>query len=272
MNDILKYSEDGKTVLGIKELESLVIPEGITSIGDFAFSICGKLEHISFPQSLIHIGSSAFCGCASLKQITLPTNLSTLDGNVFSHCTCLEDISVENGNEHFSSEEGVLFNKTRDTLCVVPLGKKLTKYDVPKEVICIGEQAFYQQYKLEQVNLPEKLTTIGEYSFYLCTSLQNIIIPDSVTNIERSAFSGCMELKEVVISEKIQYLGKDVFSTCDSLMSIVIKAIDPSKIKLLVSTFRNNHYKKATLCVPTESLDLYKQHKVFGKFKNITSF
>lgn len=272
MIDRLILSEDGKTVEGLKELESIEIPEGVTCIGEYAFFIRNKLSHILLPQSLIQIEARPFSGCEALKEINIPKNVSTINGNPFIGCSSLEAITVDSGNKHFESENGILYSKNMETLLSVPLRKTLESFDVSEKVIFIGEDAFLGHKKMKRVRLPKHLVSIGNGSFSRCESLEHIIIPDQVVTIEGYAFGWCWSLQDVVISKSIQCIEKDAFANCGALNTIKINAIDPRLIKVETGSFINLHYKKATLCVPTESLDLYKRHKVFGKFKNITSF
>ena len=73
MENVLELSEDGKTILGLydKNVESITIPYGVTSIGEWAFCNCSSLESITLPDSVTSIGKSAFSGCSSLQSIHL---------------------------------------------------------------------------------------------------------------------------------------------------------------------------------------------------------
>ncbi len=241
-----KVTSIGKDAFWGCAITSLTIPEGVTSIGRYAFGYCRALESISLPKSLETINDHAFASCSSLKSITIPANVSKL-GNVFEFCTSLNVITVDENNKNYSSENGVLFNKNKTELIQYPAAKADTYYTVPDSVVTIARSAFKEANKLTKIDLHDGITTISSLAFSSCTGLTSVTIPEkikiinvnvfadcqnlkSVTlpqgleKIDASAFSGCTSLKSIDIPDSVTYLGSQVFRDCQSLESIVIPA------------------------------------------------
>ena len=178
------------------QFRSVVIEEGITSIGEFAFYDCYSLTEISLPDSLISIGEHAFYDCYSLTDITLPDNLTNIRTGAFWNCESLTEIfipdsvtSISNGafllcdnlaeilvsknNSVYASQNGVLFNKEMDNLIIYPEGKEGICV-VPKGVTVIGNEAFFHCYRFTEIILPDSLTSIGNYAFSQCLNLTDV--------------------------------------------------------------------------------------------------
>ena len=130
MSEIYKLSNDGKTLLEVlgKNITHAVIPDGIAVIGRIAFRNCKSLESINIPNSVKEIGSYAFSACESLKGINIPTNVSKIGRNILEDCPSLEYIKVASDNKHYTSIDGVLFNKNIDTIIKVPSSKNIAEY------------------------------------------------------------------------------------------------------------------------------------------------
>ena len=163
-------------------LESIIIPNSVTSIGGNAFESCGLLLSVKIPDGVKIIGDSAFPRCKSLASIILPRSIVSVNGNPFARWNgCLQ-----NESESFIYENDVLFNK--DKTILIAYRAKDTNYVIPDGVIKIGDGAFSR-----------------------CESLINIVIPDSVTSIGDRAFSRCNNLNPQIKAEIKQRFGKKVF-------------------------------------------------------------
>lgn len=171
-----------------------------TSIGNYAFYWCPRIEIINIPASVIAIGTKAFAS----KNITA--------------------INVDKNNEVFSSIDGVVFNKDKNTLLLCPIGK--TSYNVPNEIVSISDNAFSGCVNLINVNLnkDDKLKYINDSAFSKCEKLEKIDIPSSVVSIGKSAFSGCKSLTSVTIPEKVTNLGGYAFANCSNLLEVNFNA------------------------------------------------
>ena len=167
-------------------LKSIIIPDSVTSIGDYAFSECHSLKSINIPDSVTRIGYSAFKNCGCLTSISIPPSVTTIEYGTFLGCHSLRNINI------------------------------------PDTVTRIGRSAFEDCASLTSINIPPSLTTIEDGTFLCCHSLRNIYIPDTVTSIEDYAFSECNSLKNINIPNGVTWIGDSAFFYCNSLISITI--------------------------------------------------
>ena len=167
-------------------LQSIVIPDSVTSIGNGAFSWCNSLQSIVIPDSVTSIGNEAFLGCESLQSIVISASITSIGNKTFSCCYSLQSIVI------------------------------------PDSVTSIGDNTFSGCDSLQSILIPVYVTSIGNGAFRRCESLQGIVIPDSVTSISNDAFSRCESLQSIVIPDSVTSIGNGAFSRCSSLQSIVI--------------------------------------------------
>ena len=195
------------------EIRSITISEGVTSIGNDAFSTCFNLPEITIPSTVTRIGNNAFnTWCQSLKKVTFAPNsqLKTIGENAFMYCIALEEITIPSsvttiGQSAFNSCE-ILTNVTFEEGSQLQsvgnfafVATPLTSIAIPSSVTDIGSYAFGDCYHLEEVILQEdsQLTNIGERAFYGCSDLVSFTIPKSVTSIGKESFYGCEKLIEL---------------------------------------------------------------------------
>ena len=162
-------------------VKKVVIEDGVTSIGDFAFFYCSSLTSIEIPSGVTSIGKNAFQYCSSLTSIEIPESVISIGNNTFEHCSSLTNITIPGSVT--SIGEGAFRN------CI-----GLTSISIPKSVTSIGNFAFYNCTDLTSINIPGSVTSIGDYAFDSCSSLTSITIPKSVTSIGNFAFYGCGKL------------------------------------------------------------------------------
>ena len=207
--------------IGCRSLTSLVIPDGVTSIGKSAFSGCEYLSSLVIPDSVTSIGDMAFCGCSSLTRLVIPGSVSCIGFSAFENCKSLRSIVIPesvvnlNGNPfcrwdgelkclspYFIYDNKVLFNKDKSKI-IAFRDKNTTSYVIPDSVSCIGIGAFAYCKSLTSIVIPDSVTRIGGIAFLFCESLNNIVIPDSVTCIGKRAFAFCNfpnDIKQELIS------------------------------------------------------------------------
>ena len=180
----------GYPVEGIKEeafryfndLTSVVISEGITSIGEHAFEECKSLTSVVIPEGVTGIESGVFLHCENLMSIELPSTIEYIEMCAFFRCVNLKNISIPEGVEYIGAE--TFFG------C-----ENLTNIEIPEGVTSIGNAAFAECISLTSVKLPSTLKSIGYQAFRNCSSLESIIIPESVITIGIDAFYGCINLE-----------------------------------------------------------------------------
>ena len=205
----------------------MIIPDGVTSIGDYAFYNCNNLTSVAIPASVTTIGEDAFWNCNSLTSVTIPASVTSVGDRAFSCCGGLTGIWVSDSNPNYSNDKsGVLFNKNKTILIQMPGGRS-GSYSIPTSVTGIGDYAFYDCDSLTSVYIPSSVTSIGDCGFAGCYGLPSVYIPSSVKSIGNGAFSGCYGLTSVTIPVSVTSMGDGAFAGCYGLTSVKI----PSSVK-----------------------------------------
>jgi hypothetical protein len=194
------------------KLTNIMIGNGVTNIGDYSFQSCTNLANVVIPDSVISIGIYAFASCSSLTNATIGSSVTSIETYAFDACTNLTGITVDEGNSTYSSKDGVLFNKSQNTLMQCPKGKA-GSYTVPDSVTSIGGSAFSYCSKLTNVMIPNSVTSIGGFAFASCSSLISVTIGNGVTNIGIYAFSSCVSLTGITVDG-----GNFTYSSMDGVL------------------------------------------------------
>lgn len=169
---------------------SISLPEGITTIGHFAFEGCTNLTYLNIPSTVTTIGEEAFSGAPCFgSKVQISVNLREIGIAAFT-CPGLTEYSVAVGNPNFCSIDGVLFSKDRKTLIDYPWGRPAAPYTVPAGTTTIAQDAF-SGHHLTGLTLPEGLTTISEFAFWGSTIDGPLTLPTSLTTIHEDAFMEC---------------------------------------------------------------------------------
>ena len=207
---------------GCENLINITIPDSVTSIGLCAFEYCSSLTNITIPNSVTSIGGKAFLFCRSLTSITIPDSVTSIGYHAFFNCESLTSINVDSNNEKYMSDNGVLYTKDKKTLIQYPSKKEGTEYLILQGVESIGDYAFEGCENLINITIPDSVTSIMG-AFKGCSSLINITIPNSVTSIGGSAFECCSSLTSITIPDSVTSIGDYTFYKCDSL-SVLCKS------------------------------------------------
>lgn len=166
----------------------------------------GKEGFYAIPASVTTIQKYAFADCAGLTRVTIPSGVSKIEDYAFQGrlqgCTALLSIDVAKENSHYSSVDGVLFNKEQTVLIQYPTGK-VGNYVIPVGVERIGNLAFSKSKGLSEITIPSGVRSFGFEAFSDCIGLHRVIIPDSVSSFSSGkVFSGCLELATIVFKGK----------------------------------------------------------------------
>ena len=203
-------------------IKSIVIQEGITTIGEDAFSGCNDLTAVTIPATVNKIGNYAFSNCSSLTSITIPASMTKIGDYAFQSCG-LESITIPNNvtslGQYAFSMCGSLETVTIGSgLTAIPSGafsecSALTTVNFPNTIKTIGNSAFSYCTGLTGISIPNSTTTIGEYAFNNCTALESIHLSGLLTSIGDSAFEDCSALDNVTFPNTLTSIGSCAFSS-----------------------------------------------------------
>jgi hypothetical protein len=195
-----------------KRLVSLYLPEGIKTLGDYAFYNCPSLEYITLPEALTSIGSSAFRG-SSLQTFPMPQGVKSLGEYAFEGCSRLERIDL-------STLESLGANAFFGCSSLI---EAILPPSLPGNTLPGG--IFYNCTALETVKLPAALETIGGSAFYGCQALSGLELPPTIKTIGSGAFSGCSKITPDIGSlTALETLGLNAFKDCAALLTVSLPA------------------------------------------------
>ena len=249
--------ENGVTNIGLyafnecTNLTSITIPNSVTSIGSWVFCCCSSLTSITIPNSVTWIGDAAFSDCSGLSSITIPNSVTHIGGNAFQKCIGLTSVTIPNSVTSIEAFWG----------CT-----GLTSVTIPNSVTYIGAGAFTGCSGLTSITIPNSVTWIGDGAFWNCTGLTSINIPKSVTTIDKRAFRNCSGLTSITIPNRVKKIGEYAFADCDGLTSITCMAVTPPDCK---SDCFYNVDNSIPVYVPAKSVDSYDVANEWKEFLNI---
>ena len=199
----------GATFAQCISVSEVIIPNSVTTIGDYAFSSCTGLTSVTIGNGVMTIGQSAFQFCRGLTNITIGNSVTTIGRSVFQGCTGLTSVTIPNsvttiGTNAFDSCTG------------------LTSITIPNSVTTIGEEAFQYCSGLTSAIIGNGVTTISNSSFYQCTGLTNVTIGNGVTTIDYAAFHSCRGLTSITIPNGVTSISNSAFYQCTGLTSVTI--------------------------------------------------
>ena len=216
-----------------QEVQDLVIPEGITEIGSYAFDGCSNLTSVSIPSSVTSIGNSAFYDCNNLTLVSIPSSVTSIGNSAFYGCN----------------------NLTAVHICDLSAWCRISFGGVYAQPLYYAHRLYMDGQEIQDLVIPDGITEIGSYAFDGCRSLTSVSIPAGVTRIGAEAFNDCSSMVSVSIPGSVTDIGQFAFGDCSSLERVFCLA--ESVPSTGYGVFQSLPPMFATLYVPASALESY---------------
>ena len=212
------------------DYQYFLLEDGTAEVGSYS----GKETAVDIPDTLdgyavTQIRTMAFGACSTVTSVTIPNSIRTAEGNPFAFCKNLTSIAVSSDHPTLAVIDGVLFDRTSQTLICHPAGKTETEYAVPQGTEQLAELAFCGCVRLTGVSIPDSVTVIGDGAFCQCSGLTELFLPDSVAEIGAYAFERCTGLTQISLPDSLTAIGCGAFEYCTSLTAVTL----PSRLTVI---------------------------------------
>ncbi len=215
--------QDGVTSVGAYaflnffELTDVSISGTVQKIGDHAFGGCGHISRLIIQEGVASIGNAAFAYCNSLENVVIPSSITDIGENAFQACGTLSKINIPKNTKNMGYRA---FQDCEKLLSAGPMNSDSNiifewEYEIPAS-------AFSFCNYLKSIILPDEIRTIGDHAFSNCSELINITLPQSIENIGDGAFYGCSALESVMLPEGVISIGPTAFSNCSNLVKVIL--------------------------------------------------
>ena len=191
------------------QIDTVILKEGVTRIGDYAFYNCTELTSVEIPEGVTYIGESAFACCQSLESVTIPGSVTEIGEGAFESCDSMIALELTSGLKCVGA---FAFSE-----CVA-----LRELVLPDTVERIERSAFAGTMALHELVIPGNVQEIGDNAFNGCIQLSSLTLSEGIRVIEEMAFSNCSDLTEVLIPASVECLGDGVFSDCLAMEQITV--------------------------------------------------
>ena len=212
---------------GCTKLKSIILPDNITYIGNYAFAYCDNMEnfHIGNNSILQYIGKEAFRKCSSLKGIFIPKDVVTIGAKAFYICSELATV-VFDKDIQLKEISTSLFDSC----------KSLKNFVLPESITKISSNAFMYCSSISEIFIPENVEIIESKTFYYCSSLTNVFLSNYTREIAYKAFMGCENIKNIVLPDGLEKIDSQAFNNCFNMEFMFI----PKNIQTIDSNAFNN--------------------------------
>lgn len=213
------------------EIKCVIIKNGVTSIGSYAFVYCYNLTSVTIPNGVTCIGSHAFAYCRNLTSVSIPNGVTCISDYAFTGCLNLTTVTIPNGTTTIGQWAffncGITHISIPDSVTSIGahafhLCENLTSVKLPNCIECIETSLFSNCENLVNITIPESVVQIGENAFLSCKSLQDINLPNNLKIISKSAFANCIGLNSIVIPASVESIEELAFNICTGLTSVSI--------------------------------------------------
>jgi hypothetical protein len=261
----------------IEEIEYLNLPEGLTSIGSYAFSGAKSIKDVVLPQSLVLLNQYAFLDCYSIHTFSIGPNLTLIAQHALNGCYSLTNLSVpanvtEIRFEAFKWIPNVAYSEGREdkpdagARTVNGIVEDPMVYDANYNTTLSACSAFAKG----RVQVKDGVKIINSYAFYSCFAITAVELPNSVETVGKYAFDDCDAMETLIIGSGL--LSTDMYSfSMKNLKNVVCMAVAAPDLGM--NSFYDTNVSAAVLYVPDESVEAYKaanQWKNFGSIKPLS--
>lgn len=266
----------------------VTVPSTVKELASSCFSSCKRLKSVTLPEGLVTIGESCFSSCDSITSLTIPNTVKTIGSHAFTYMRNLVDLRLSN------TLDSVGYRIISECL-------KINHLDIPKTLVHVAEGAFeaarVKSLTVEEGNpafdsrencngiiekatntlifasgqlthIPAGVTKIGDNAFDLCSGPDYYDIPEEVTYIGKRAFYRCWGLAKITLPSTLDSIGDLAFYYTGPLYDVICKAVTPPVIHD-EWTFDWYYNSRATLYVPAQAVEAYKEADVWKKFCTI---
>ncbi len=220
MCDYTYYGEQPPWLYLASSVQKIVIEEGITSIGQCAFSsdeysgeecVFSALTEVEIANTVTEIRRNAFAECIALETITIPASVTEIEDSVFVNCYALYGFNVDENSKSYKSVGGVLYTIDGTELKAYPIGSGRTEYNIEKGTKRVAGYAFSQAKKLEEITFNDELTHIDDEAFFSCENITKIDLPDGIKYLGGGAFQDCIKLESIRLPKTVEEVSAKAF-------------------------------------------------------------
>lgn len=221
-------------------LIEIKIPDSVTKIGEYCFSLCKSLKKAEYGAGLSGTGIGTFFNCHALSEVILPDNIVTIDESAFEMCYALQSVNF------------------------------------PSKLISIAQDSFRRCSGIKEIVIPDSVKRLEDNCFNCfqeTSSLEKVTLGKNLEYLGNGSFYCSIVLKEIVIPSKVTYIGHDCFGTCNKLSNIKLEPINPPTASEYGYGYGRIHFyglpSDAVMYVPQESLTKYKEAQYWRELASI---
>ena len=279
--NVALFSKDGKTLVKYfsEDTEtSYSIPDGVATVGEYAFYNSKNLTEITIPSSVTTIGYGAFEYCANIKNVFIPITVTTISRYAFNSANTVVFCAVGSKPDGWQydwcgsckvffgvldsgvTSNGLSWLLTADGVEIWAYSGSASSVEIPatingSPVVSIYDRVFENNTAVAGVTIPDSVVSLGEYMFSGCSSLVSVTLSDNITSIPKCTFYSCKSLRDIIIPDSVTMIGDSVFYGCTKLETVTLTA--SSELKSIGEDAFFNCTLLKSITIPETVTDIY---------------